>query len=114
MQRPTLPSSEHDRQGPGQAESQQTPATQKPLAHSALTEHSGSRRTWQKLREQRPLEHCASVTHVSKQRACASSHKNGAHENTRCGAHVPLPSHVGGSVNVAPTHLAPPQMVPAE
>ena len=71
MQIPMLPGSAQDTHGPWHEESQQTPSAQKPLAHSALDEHTASLWTPQLLFVQDAFRHCALVSQVVKHRAFA-------------------------------------------
>jgi hypothetical protein len=108
-----LPGSAQDTHGPWHGESQQTPSAQRPLAHSALDEHTPSLWTPQLLFVQDAFRHCALVSQVVKHWAFASSHAYGAQEKVAGRTHAPVASHLPGPVKEEPTHEGVEQTVPA-
>ena len=96
-----------------QAVLQQTPDTQKPLAHSALLWQPGS-----SGRAQLPFMHClpthwASLVQVEKQEPVAGLQVYGTQMMVGPGLQVPAPSHARDPTTAASMHVPLPQSVPA-
>jgi len=101
-------------QGSSQAVLQQTPATQKPLAHSALREHTTPDRTWQRpLLSQYEPGQSVSLRQWSRQVAVTGSQRYGTQMIAGAGRQPPWPLQAIPPTTASPSQCPAPQGVPA-